>query len=288
MISKNMYLRFIDEALQLAKLIPKYFSKFSNKIYSNHQKIVLLVLKQKLKITYRDLIEWLAVTTEIKLVIGLTRIPHHSTLVKFAKKLSTSLLNCLLNIKQAGIVAVDATGFETETKSYYYRNAYHNKQKKKARRYDKLSIAIDTDKQIILSHKIRKGPRNDNIDFKTLLKDLSIRHYVVADKGYDSKENRKYVLQKKTYPHIPYRRTSASYERIGKKIKFDESVYHQRSKVETAFSVIKRKYGSVVKGRSFESQKKEIICKLIAYNIDRKIKICLLIIGFQQSPIILS
>jgi hypothetical protein len=130
MISKNMYLRFIDEALQLAKLIPKYFSKFSNKIYSNHQKIVLLVLKQKLKITYRDLIEWLTVTTEIKLVIGLTRIPHHSTLVKFAKKLSASLLNCLLNIKQAGIVAVDATGFETETKSYYYRNAYHSNKKK--------------------------------------------------------------------------------------------------------------------------------------------------------------
>jgi hypothetical protein len=162
--------------------------------------------------------------------------------------------------------------------------------RKKARRYDKLSIAIDTDKQIILSHKIRKGPRNDNIDFKTLLKDLSIRHYVVADKGYDSKENRKYVLQKKTYPHIPYRRTSGpTYEKIGKKIKFDESVYHQRSKVETVFSVIKRKYGSVVKGRSFESQKKEIICKLIAYNIDRKIKVfSLLIIGFQQSPIILS
>jgi len=133
-----------------------------------------------------------------------------------------------------------------------------------------------------MSCKIRKGPRNDNIDFKALLKDLKIR-YVVADKGYDSKQNRKYVLKKDAYPCIPYRKTSGStYEKIGRKIKFDKRIYNQRSKVETVFSVIKRKYGSVVKGKSFESQKKEIICKLIAYNIDRKIRFVLLI-GFQQS-----
>ena len=151
-----MYLKFIDEALQLAKLIPKYFSKFSNKIYDNHQKIVLLVLKQKLRLTYRDLVEWLEVTTEVRLMIGLIKIPHHSTLVKFAKKLNASLLNYLLNIKQADTVAVDATGFENEAKSYY-KKVYHSKQKKKSLQYNKLSIAIDTDKQIILSQKIRRG-----------------------------------------------------------------------------------------------------------------------------------
>ncbi len=59
------YLKFIDEALDLAKAIPKYFSKFSNKIYCNHQKIALLVLRQKLKLTYRGLIEWLEVTEEV-------------------------------------------------------------------------------------------------------------------------------------------------------------------------------------------------------------------------------
>ena len=49
-------------------------------------------------------------------------------------------------------------------------------------------MIIDIDKQLILSLKIRRGPRNDNIDFKLLidrilsLKQLSL---VIADKGYD-------------------------------------------------------------------------------------------------------
>src|SRR3989344_5141475 len=43
------------EALRLAKSIPRYFSKFSNKIYCNHQKLAIYVLMQKLKLTYRVL-----------------------------------------------------------------------------------------------------------------------------------------------------------------------------------------------------------------------------------------
>lgn len=77
------YLKFIDEALELAKSIPKYFSKFSNKVFCNQQKVVLLVLKQKLRTTYRDLIEILKIS-HIPMLIGLKRIPHHTTLVKFA------------------------------------------------------------------------------------------------------------------------------------------------------------------------------------------------------------
>ena len=278
------YLKFIDEALELAKAIPKYFSKFSNKIYCNHQKIALLVLRQKLKLTYRGLIEWLEVTEEVCLLLGLTKLPDHSTLVKFDKRVSASLLNGLINMKEAKIIALDSSGFETETKSYYYRTVYNMNQKQKSRRYLKVSLAVDTDKQFVLSNRIRLGPRNDNIDFKSLLKNLSAK-FVVADKGYDSKENRYFVLRMlKAYPHIPYRKFSGViYEKAGVKLKFDERIYHQRSKAETVFSVIKRKYGSIVRAKRFESQRKEIIYRLVAYNLDRKIILSLLIRGFQQN-----
>ena len=110
-------------------------------------------------------------------------------------------------------------------------------------------------------NKIRIGPINDNIDFKPLLRNLSAK-FVVADKGYDNKENRKYVLTKKAYPHIPRRIYSwITYERLGVPLKFNESIYHQRSKVDTVFSAIKRKYGSIVSSKSFDSQKKEVICR---------------------------
>jgi len=284
MIKKPELISFIELAKGKLKSIPRYNSKFSNRIYDNHQKLILLLIKQKLKLTYRGVIELLYISSEICLLLKLKRIPEHSTLVKFAKKIPSSLVDNLLNIKQAEIVAIDSTGFELESKSYYYLQRHNRQDKTKARRYDKLSIAIDTDKQLILSQKIRRGPRNDNIDFKRLLRDLKVR-YVVADKGYDSKSNHHYVLRKKAIPQIARKKnTRVYYEKLGKKLEFNKKIYHQRSKVETVFSVIKRKYGSVLRGRSFESQKKEIICRLVTYNLDREIKLFFIITrGFHQS-----
>ena len=264
MIKKPELISFIELAKGKLTKIPKYSSKFSNKIYDNHQKIILLLIKCKLKLTYRGVIELLYVSSEICMLLNLKRIPEHSTLVKFAKRVSASLLDSLLSVKEAEIVAIDSTGFETESKSYYYRNVFNMQNKQKTRRYDKLSIAIDTDKQLILSQRIRRGPRNDNIDFKRLLKELKI-DYVVADKGYDSKANHHYVLRKRAIPHIARKKNArVYYEKLGKKLEFNEKIYHQRSKVETVFSVIKRKYGSIVRGRSFKSQEKEILCKLLS------------------------
>jgi len=284
MIKKPELISFIELAKGKLIKLPRYNSKFSNRIYDNHQKIIMLLVKCKLKLTYRGLIELLYVSNELCLAIGLRRMPNHTTLVKFAKKIESSLLDSLLNIKQAKITAVDSTGFETESKSYYYWKVYNRKEGVKARRYDKLSIAIDTDKQLILSQRIRRGPRNDNIDFKKLLKELKTK-YVVADKGYCSKANHHYVLRKKAYPVIARKKNvRVYYEKTGVPLKFNEKIYHQRSKAETVFSVIKRKYGSIVKGKSFASQEKEILLMLVAYNLDREIKLlALLIVGFQQS-----
>ncbi len=88
----------------------------------------------------------------------------------------------------------------------------------------------------------------------------------------------------KAYLHIAYRETTGIvYERAGVPLKFDKKIYHQRSKVKTVFSVIKRKYESFVLSKSFEIQKKELLIRLIAYNIGRKLILSLVIIGIHQS-----
>lgn len=46
-------------------------------------------------------------------------------------------------------------------------------------------------------------------------------------------------------------------------------MYNSRSVVETVFSVIKRKFGEIVKARKFYNQVKEIKIKMIAYNINK-------------------
>ncbi|MGA2105772.1 MAG: transposase, partial [Methanoregula sp.] len=56
--------------------------------------------------------------------------------------------------------------------------------------------------------------------------------------------------------------------------------YHQRNKVETVFSVLKRKFGESLKARKYRLQVKEIKIKVILYNLSRfVIAFSVLIIG---------
>jgi len=279
---------FLVSARKLINKIPKFSSKFSNKIYDNHQKMIILVFRQKMRMTYRGIVRFFRFSYLARALLNLKSVPDHSTLVKFHKRIKANDLDSLLCKKPVKTSAIDSSGFETNHMSYHYANVWNRQDKRKYRRYIKVSIAIDTDSQYILSQKIRLGPRNDNIDFESVMKNIKCK-YVVADKGYDSKSNRYFVLRKMdAYPHIPYRKISGrNYERAGVPLIFDEKIYHQRSKVETVFSVIKRKYGCFVLSKSFETQRKELLLRLVAYNIDRKLILSLVIIGFHQSLIIL-
>ena len=283
--NESKYLKFVDKALELCNVIPRYFSKFSNKIFCNHQKIILLVLKQKLRTTYRDLVELLKIT-HIPMYIGLTRIPHHTTLVKFAKRIEPKLLNLLLPYKHAKTIGIDGTGFSVENRSRHYET---RTSLTSYRRYVKLSVVVDLDKQLILRQETHKSPRHDNKDFMPLIYGIKTS-FVCADKAYDSNQNHKYIildLKAKSLIAVKNygskRRNWRKDWRAYAKSQFEEEKYHQRSKVESIFSSIKRKYGSCLKARSFSSQKKEVICKLIAYNVDRIIRLCNFFLGFQQS-----
>src|SRR3989344_8231293 len=285
-MQKNSELKtFLVSARKLINKIPKFNSRFSNRIYDNHQKMIILIFRQKMRMTYRGIVRFFRFSSLARALLNLRSIPDHSTLVKFHKRINTKILDGLLCKKEVITSAIDSSGFETNHMSYHYANVWNRQDKRKYKRYLKISIAIDTDSQYILSQKIRLGPRNDNIDFESVMKNINCK-YVVADKGYDSKSNRYFVLRNmRAYPHIPYRKISGrNYERAGVPLIFDEKIYHQRSKVETVFSVIKRKYGSWILSKSFETQKKELLFRLVAYNIDRKIILsALVIIGIHQS-----
>ena len=263
------YLKFIDDALELAKAFPRYFSKFSNKIYCNHQKFAIYVLMQKFKTTTRGIVSILRASSDMRMHLGLNKVPVHSTIVRFINKIRKQI-NKLLDIRQAVSVAVDATGFELESKSYYYRTLWNSDRRQKTKNFMKLSITADTGKQLILSYKIRKSRANDTRDFKSLVKGLRV-DYIIADKGYDSKSNRRFVINHlKAIPIIPVRRHTNFYGYLKQGKKISGKNYHQRSKIESIFSSIKRKYGSVLRNRTFATQKVELVSKLIAYNLDRK------------------
>ena len=152
------YLKFIDDALELAKAIPRYFSKFSNKIYCNHQKLAIYVLMQKFKASSREIVSILRASSDMRLRLDLNRVPVHTTILRFANKIK-SLIGNLLDIRRADTVAVDATGFELESKSYYYRTVWFRPAKTKV--FMKLNLSVDADKKLILCYKIRKSRAHD-------------------------------------------------------------------------------------------------------------------------------
>ena len=106
----------------------------------------------------------------------------------------------------------------------------------------KLSIAVDVDKQFILTHKIRKSRAHDTKDFVYLVKKIKCKN-VLADKGYSSKKNRHFVVNKlKAIPIIPKKKNEGQYYlKSGRILPFDEERYPKRGIVENVFFCIKQK-----------------------------------------------
>ena len=69
------------EALRLAQeALPAYSSKFSRKDFTQHQLFAILALKAFLKTDYRGVVAFLEDFAEVRGDLGLTKVPHYSTL----------------------------------------------------------------------------------------------------------------------------------------------------------------------------------------------------------------
>ena len=80
------------EAVALAaRSIPPYSSPFSRKDFTQHQLFALMVLATFLKIDHRAVIEVVKDWSDVRSAIGLTRVPHWSTLYKAQQRLLKTL-----------------------------------------------------------------------------------------------------------------------------------------------------------------------------------------------------
>ena len=289
----STYLKFIEQGLQVAAAIPKYFSRFSNRVFDNRQKLVLLVLRQKLRTTYRDLVELLKITS-IPQMLGLQRIPHFTTLIRFSQHLSPLLASallaysCRMTAPAALQLGVDATGFCKEKGSEYYviRAGKEIKQKKVMQ----VTACALLDKQMISAVRIAEYKTVRNNNFRAVVRDsarLGRVESVAADKGYDGNANHKFVMHDLHATSLICCKTHLSKRnRIRKQAmrQFDEQKYHQRSKIETIFSCMKRKYSATLRSKTPFTRRRESMQKVLAHNLDRLCQIIQgMILGFHQS-----
>lgn len=278
-------IKFVKILFLLFEIIgfPKHFSRFSNRIFNNWQLFALLVIRAKTKQSPEDLVEqFLPGNTGLLNALELSKIPSASALRKFARRLKarwghSALAGCgaIAGLKDV-CSGIDGTGHSKLKGSKHYYKRTGKKAKKKD--YVKIVGLDDLTTQIVLAVKIRKKARHDNVDFKPTIRRVArfiTIDTVIGDKGFDAQKNHTLVHEYGALLITPLRNKDVPVWRTKgedrKKLKrhFPKKKYHKRSKKETVWSVVKQKFGDAVTALTFHMQKIELLCKYLAYNVDR-------------------
>lgn len=280
------------EAWKVAQSSLKPFShRYSPKKFTQHQLFACLVLKNFLKTDYRGVVQHLRDCSELADSIGLEMIPHFTTLQKASRRLlAAHAIRKLLDetvqriMKRKTCVplaAIDSTGLQCTAASAYFvkRRARVGETWKQVvyHRYPKLGVVCDASNHFVLALQTGRGPRPDVDEFRDTLKAAQQRvklRCILADAGYDSEGNHAYARDEHGVRTIippkhgrPTSKPAAGRHRRLMQTRFDLPTYRQRSQVETVMSMIKRRQGSHVKGRTYWSQQRDLRLMVLTHNI---------------------
>ncbi len=280
-ISKNIYknLTILTKQILQKRQVPLYAKKFSKKDFTTYQLLTLLIMKCHENKGYRAFVEWLEQSKIVKW-LKLKKIPHFTTLQKFATRLFINDLEKLLEVsakvtRPCKHAAIDATGLSFRNPSRHYEKRVGIKIKK--RDFFKLCFIADMDNQLIIAAKLRKKSRHDTLDFAPLwnkVKHWSFKWFYM-DKGYDSNKIHELIFDAGKisfgclrYLEVPIHRTKGASRKRAKRLQ-KHIKKRWRSLIETMNGVIKQKFGSTVYAKTLHTQKVETFIKLITYNLYR-------------------
>lgn len=173
-------------------------------------------------------------------------------------------------------IAADSSGFSVCRFVQWHNEKYGTRS---GRDWVKVHLASGTRTNVVTAAVIYNRDTNDspilpelirmtkkNFDFKDLC----------ADKAYLSVDNINEAFAAGAMPYIPFKSNSTGavgglYEKMFHYYSLHEEAflkhYHQRSKVETTFSMIKRKFGDSVRNRLDTAMKNEVYAKIICHNL---------------------
>jgi hypothetical protein len=157
--------------------------------------------------TYREAVVRLAEHRELRQALHLARMPHFTTLQKFLKRLGEEELEGLLAevakrlMPKDGapdVVLCDSTGLFTSRASYYFvRRLREMGQRVRRRAWLKYSLLVEVRRRAILAQRAGLGPCSDIPELPPLVASGArvARLGVVADAGFDSEENHRFVRE---------------------------------------------------------------------------------------------
>lgn len=274
---------------------PDRSSKKSKRMYGDRWKFGLLVLKEFLDVSYRDLVMMLPSMKGVMKAGRVKRVPHHTTLRKFASRIPADLIDRVIGetarilVGNGSVYAVDATGYSESNASKHFikRLKFFGTEESVVRDFAKVTLAAEIGSKAIAVCDVETSHVADVKRFVPVcekLKDTGVPVSVLlADKGYDAEyvhlEARR-IFGNGVETQIPVRDfdTAKSARQASKAApkgyyrrkmhrSLDRSIYCFRCIVETVNSMLKRKMGDIVYGKSMESIAKEIKFTALAHNI---------------------
>lgn len=268
-----------------------YSHRLSPKKFTQHQLFAILVLKNFLQTDYRGVARQLKDCPALAAAIELEQIPHFTTLQKASRRLlqaapAKKLLDETVRRqmgrrKRVPTAAIDSTGLECTSASGYFvrRRKKVGEAWKKVlyHRYPKLSVVCDIEHHFIFACETRRGPKPDVDEFKSHLEQTLSRIRVttmLADAGYDSESNHVFARDEHDVRTVipakhgrPTTKPASGRYRRQMQVRFNRKAYRQRSQVETVMSMLKRRQGSFVRGRTYHSHTRDLRLMVLTHNV---------------------
>jgi hypothetical protein len=283
-------LPFARMALDVATaVLPPYRSRFSKHQFTQPQLLAILCLMRYADWTFREAEERLREHSELRAVLRLSSVPDHTTVYRFLCRLPDDTIDHVLGEsvrrlrrssrrgRRRACVAVDGTGLTPHAVSTYFlrRSEQHAGGKTRYKHFLKWLIVVDVDRQIILAQRARQGPWCDTRALPGLL-DAASRTtpigVVLADAEFDSEANHRHVRSTLgAHSVIPNRRRGIPEGEFRYQMHraFPRPLYGPRAKIETVFSVIKRKLSTKAPGRHLPIQMRQALLLGLAFNLYR-------------------
>jgi len=193
-------------------------------------------------------------------------------------------LNPKVNLERDNIViAVDSTGIKVTNRGEWILDKW-KKNKRKRKGFIKIHLAVNIKTKKIVSMIVTKEDVHDGKMLKEIVNDVS-KNYdikkVLADGGYDSKDNFRYLDELKITPIIKVRKNSSiknNSKCIPRKLSVIQQLdnlkrwkkthgYGMRWMAESAFSSIKRTFGEHVSSVKWNNIVNEVMLKTSIYNL---------------------
>ena len=220
--------------------------------------------------------------------------PHFNSVLRYLRSPEmTTALRQLVEVSALPLKAVetdfamDATGFSISRFERWYDHKWGKERTSRA--WVKLHAMTGVRTNVVTAVELSDGHSHDTNYFRPALATTVGNGFtprdVTADKAYSSKANLQAVADAGAMPYIPFRgqlpalqgvlptmtSTMSAFHRMQHLFVWQRDTflnhYHQRSNVETVFSMIKRKFGDSLRSKSEIGQMNEILCKVVAHNL---------------------